>query len=444
MTNRKSILRLGNSTKTISHEIPITSKKPTNEAIHIARPDNPCISCKGKNLACGKFRCPIISKLKTYQTYLEEIDRKDLWGASPPGVFVGTFGYPKVAVGPMVPPESGDTTIYDSTENWFGLPQRQILSYRMRLVRGKFEARVDELESSRLLEITREIGLAKGSVETDVSFFKKPHQRIKLDVDVQPMGPSAPLAKINIGSTHTDHQIEKVYSDNNLKAKEAIILLASQGVAQSAITRALSMGLLGSGKLRQLVPTRWSITAVDSTLGLHYWHQVQTLPLINEIRVFESTYLANRFVVLMLPEAWGYELVEAWFPQSAWNPGRNVAVVNDFEGIHGRKTYAKIGGCYYSARNIVGQYLTGERRQARTVILRETYPGQEMPMGVWLVREMVRKALEFPYKTFDTLKEAFDHISGRLLISPRDWINSSGILGHAPEVRQKSLISYLS
>ena len=160
-------------------------------------------------------------------------------------------------------------------------------------------------------------------------------------------------------------------------------------------------------------------------------------------RAFESTYMGNRFVTLMYPAAWGYELMEAWFPNSAWNPGNKIAMVNDYEGLKGRKSYARIGGCYYTGRNMVGEYLNNERRQARVVILRETYPGQQMPMGVWLVREMVRKALEFPYKKYDTLQEAFEYIKTRLLIKPEEWIISSGLLSHAPETRQKSLYSFL-
>ena len=43
-----------------------------------------------------------------------------LSGATPPSVFVGRYGYPKVKVGPMVPPLHGDTTILDKPEMWLG------------------------------------------------------------------------------------------------------------------------------------------------------------------------------------------------------------------------------------------------------------------------------------------------------------------------------------
>jgi Uncharacterized conserved protein len=41
-------------------------------------------------------------------------------GTSPPSVFVGSYNYPKVFVGPMVPPIHGNTELLDSPENGKG------------------------------------------------------------------------------------------------------------------------------------------------------------------------------------------------------------------------------------------------------------------------------------------------------------------------------------
>ena len=71
--------------------------------------------------------------------------------------------------------------------------------------------------------------------------------------------------------------------------------------------------------------------------------------------------------------------------------------------------------------------------------MRETYPGQDMPMGVWLVREMVRKALEFPYMKFDSKKEAFEYVKERLLIKPEYWKSHSGVLNMQSEKVQYNL-----
>ncbi len=153
------------------------------------------------------------------------------------------------------------------------------------------------------------------------------------------------------------------------------------------------------------------------------------LPLINEYRVFESWQLDNRFIVLMLPEPWSYELVEAWYPDTIWNPaGREIMIISDAERFEGRTTYASIGGCYYAARLASCEYLTREKRQAKVVILREAHSGYVMPVGVWNVRENVRAALKGPCEKFNSLEAALTHIQTKFDIPISRWTRNSFIL----------------
>ena len=57
-------------------------------------------------------------------------------GSSPPSVFVGSYNYPKVFVGPMVPPIHGDTELLDNPEKWAGKSLEEIVNFRLKLVRG--------------------------------------------------------------------------------------------------------------------------------------------------------------------------------------------------------------------------------------------------------------------------------------------------------------------
>jgi len=72
--------------------------------------------CKRVQRLSGEERCAIHVKATTLAAHHKEFDTKQISGSSPPGVFVGRFGYPKVFVGPMVPPVSGDTEILDTPE----------------------------------------------------------------------------------------------------------------------------------------------------------------------------------------------------------------------------------------------------------------------------------------------------------------------------------------
>jgi hypothetical protein len=64
-----------------------------------------------------------------------------------------------------------------------------------------------------------------------------------------------------------NQHIEKAFSDTDLKAADALRILWKKGIDETALTRILSVGSLGVKVQRKLVPTRWSITATDDTLG---------------------------------------------------------------------------------------------------------------------------------------------------------------------------------
>src|SRR5437867_13229556 len=79
-----------------------------------------CIQCRGAKLLCGKARCPILVRWDFMMKTAPMIDRVDLDGSSPPGVFVGRSGYPKDYIGPLVPPVHGDTHILDAPKACIG------------------------------------------------------------------------------------------------------------------------------------------------------------------------------------------------------------------------------------------------------------------------------------------------------------------------------------
>ncbi len=403
-----------------------------------------CISCRGAKLLCGKARCPILVRWDFMMRTAPAIDRLDLEGASPPGVFVGRFGYPKVFVGPLVPPVHGDTEVLDTPESWIGKSMEDIVSFRSQLVRGMHRVHVMDVETGgRVVDLTRELALSVASAEMEVSFTKKPHGRMVLDDNVQPFGPSAPLRDVDVGTIKVDPRLDRAYSDGDLLAREAVVELYRGQVPVSKIQRAFSVGAFGISKNRKFVPTRWSITAVDDTIGKVLREKVKELPLVDTIRVFEAVGFDDRFLVIQMPRPWRYELIEAWYPSTLWNPlGREVVIFGDHEGYEGRTTYASIGGCYYAARLAVAEALLRERRQAATVILRETHPGYIMPVGVWNVREHVRDALRRPSRAFATLAETLAYLPTRLDIPMARYVRISEVLKYV--LHQRTFDDFVS
>lgn len=398
-----------------------------------------CGLCRGAKLLCGKSRCPVLVKFHSRNKIRSLIDSLRLGGSSPPSVFVGRFGYPKVSIGPMIPPVMGDTSLVDTPELWLDRSIEDIVDFRSMLIRGKYTVDIFDVESpNKIVEYTRELALSKNSIFTEAVFEKKPYGKIAFYDEAQPHGPSAPLKRFDITNPKYEQHIEKKFYDTDLKARDAVLDLYKDDVRVSKIQRAFSVGAFGVNKYRRFVPTRWSITAVDSAIGENLMGNTRDYPWINEFRVYYLNQYDNRWVVLMMPCEWQYELIEAWYPNTTWNPyGSNVSIFNSYEFYKGRTTYAEIGGCYYAARLAVNELLNNERRQAGVVVMREAHPGYILPIGVWNVRESVRKALGEVFRRFDTLDESLVYISEKMDIPLQRWILNSAVLKN--QIYQKRL-----
>jgi hypothetical protein len=380
-------------------------------------------------MLCGKAKCPILVKFYSRVRTKPLIDKTFLEGSSPPGVFVGRMGYPYVYLGPLIPPVYGDTSLLDTPELWLGKEIEEIVDFRFQLVRGMHRVYIKDVESAnKIVRISRELTISKASADVDAEFLKRPKGPIIMSEGSQPFGPSAPIKDLDVSSLKTDWKIEKAYYDTDLKAKDAVLGLYKKEVLISKIQKAFSMGTFGLGKNRRFVPTRWSITAVDSTVSKELVEKLKDYPLINEYLIFESVHLDNRWLVILMPHHWSYELIEAWYPETLWNPSKEIAIYSSAEGYEGRTTYAEIGGCYYAARLAISEYLNKIRRQASALILRETHSGYIMPVGVWNVRESVRDTLKNKPLKFNSLEEVLKHISSKLDIKIKTWIEESELL----------------
>ena len=394
-----------------------------------------CLLCKGGRMLCGKLRCPLVAKAQSLARSSLQITSPRIQGSTPPGVFVGRIGYPKVYIGPMVPPYRGDTEILDTPEFWVGKGIQDIIDYRFALIRGKVQASVyDAQAGGGLIDSLQELALGKRPVDAEVVLTRVPRKVITLGSETQPFGPSAPLRSFTASDVSVDHHIEDAFYDRDLKAADAVVKLYDDDVLVTRIQRAFSLGMFGTSKRRKLVPTRWSITAVDSILSQELIDRIKQNDTINEYRVYSFEHLDNRFVAILMPEWWSFEWIEAWFPGTTWNPDERIsapAMMGDWELYEGRKTYPNVGGCYYACRLAIAEQLNQEQKQASALVLREIHPGYILPVGVWGVREGIRAAMRTEPQKFDNLKAALNYATTKLTIPLKKWTENSETLKRA-------------
>ncbi len=422
---------------------------------------NICLHCKGARLLCGKKICPILLKksvLKSMVPFKLNKTRRnvEIFGASPPGFFVGHFNYPNVYLGPLIPFQEFETGlditdyhILDAPELWFGKQIVDVIRYRSSLVRSNFKLNVNigrksgkitpSIKTQKLLEASQELSMAARPVDTETK-LERMNLRILLDNHSLPMGPSGVTEKIDITENTKVHpKVDYCVSDTDLKASDAVsdYLYFKGQVPESTIKRIFSAGLLGEKKKRKIVPTRWSITAVDDIISKALIKEIKKFPEINDYQIFEATYLDNHFKILLFPGKFIYEMNEVWAPNTLWNvslDGNNrhlkPQIMTDFEFYRGRKSYASnITGAYYAARKSVCEYLYRIKKQARVLIFREISGGYIMPLGVWVIRETVSSAMCISNPVIlDNFNDAIKKMSENFMVDFKYWKQSSKLI----------------
>jgi len=383
-----------------------------------------CVKCKGVKHLCGRSVCPILLKMRGYEKLDNLLQDNELVGESP-SVFVGRFNYPNVFVGPLT---GRNLLMEEDSEKWFGNSLNKIIQHRTSLFRGKEVTKVNEaVNPGKKLEVIQEIAMSKKNIDTDLVFKKKPKLDLTFDTTAAPYGPTGETRKLILESNPlVPRVVDKVVNDE-LKAVEGMKILYEKKVPFDSIQRILSVGLLGLEK--KLVPTRWSITATDDTLGKQLLKEVKQFPELNDYLVFESNYLDNHFFVLLTPGKWSFEQIEFYSPGSIWvQEKEDVVFMSDFEFFKGRKKYAEnVQGGYYAGRLAVAEKLMQLKRQATSFIIREIGAGYYAPVGVWEVRENVRNAVKNKAMKFQNLNEALVFIGSKFK-TRRQWEKHSELL----------------
>jgi len=363
---------------------------------------------------------------------------RELDGSTPPSVFIGSWNYPKVYAGPMIAPVHGDTAIMDTPESWIPdqKTQEDIIGYRLNLVRGKQTVKITDL-NNLFVDKLQEISLACTSIDSEAEFGSKP-RGMSFNEQHAPHGPSALIEKFDINNVKWDRELEKAYYDTDLKAAEAVMHLHQEEVPFSNIQKAFSVGTMGIKNNRKLVPTRWSITACDSTIGDRLLREVKNYDVVETHRVYEFSSLNNYYAVLLLPQHWEFEWMEAFLHVL----GREEIIFSDYENNSPKKGYSRVGGCYYTSKMAVLESLAREKRQAAAIILREAYQGY-IPLGVFNVRENIRSAMNQPYREFEDMKTALAYIATNLKLPLQKFIKQSDLLKELLQSRQTTLDSFL-
>ena len=375
-------------------------------------------------------------------TYLQKYNKPTLeptiLGASPPSVFVGSFGYPKVNVGPLLPPMYGDTMIYDTPEMWESKNIEDILDYRLSMIHGITKMNINNI-TGKYIESLQELAISSKSTDGELVLEKNPQfsvQRDFLNKETIPSGPSSQLKSFKISSIQTDRKIEYYYYDKDIDSTNSIIELYKKKVDISKIYRTLSLGMLGIKKNRKLVPTKWSISATDDIISSYLKKQIEIYPTIDSFQVIKYSHYSNQYSLILIPDdIWYFEMIEAWFDFNH----KKFILESDFENIKGINHYPKIAGAYFAAKLGVTEHLFKIKRRASVIIFREIKPTYEIPLGVWQIREGIRKLFKKGVVLcFENFQDALNNACSDFNVQKNQWLEKSSVYN---KIRRQTRIS---
>jgi DNA repair protein NreA len=339
----------------------------------------------------------------------------NLDSTSPPSIFIGSkLRYPQVNVGILSPLEKEKNAwIYDNEKYWAenNFEIKDILKLRNSLLNSRFKSNVyDSRLNKKFIELAKEIAIASKPVDIEIELKNRLRIGRERDRILTPLGMNANLknAKI-VSNTKIDSKLDKIMNDE-IKASQGLNILYKNNFDVYSLSKILSVGVLGLKKSKRLIPTRWSITATDDTIGKSLIEKIRNYREVEDYELFFGEFLGNQYVVLLFPNIWNFELFEIYLPKSSWNFSSEIKAATDYEDYFGRKKYAfNTGGGYYATRLSILEYLDRLRKQASVLVIRIETPSYWASLGVWVVRESIKKALEKLFRKFKSKKEILEN-----------------------------------
>ena len=374
----------------------------------------------------------ILDRLDRVSDQFAEISGGDAVGSVSPSIFVGRTGYPEVSTGLLSPVgNESDAGRFVTDGAWYeaGVSIGDVFERRTSLLNASQTTPVetdvhDTWEG--FLGVQREVALADQPVDIEVGLDGAPELDLADSVD-DVSAPTGPRARANDATLtenpHVPQPVKKTLEDDDWRASGAMNYLYNRGFDVYEINTILSAGALGQQENRRLVPTRWSITAVDDTVGRYLRGKQRNATSVDTVSVWHDEYLGNSFWIILAPGQWEFELVECKAPGSVWNPDPTAGVwlASDYEGREGRTGYVEeTAGAYYAARLAVLEYLDSIDRQAKALVLRHVSDDYWGPVGVWQVRESIRHAFDSDHAVSETFDDAVAGIADHLPVSLAD------------------------
>lgn len=406
-------------------------------------------------------------EIKAYQQTLKPTKEIIGFGSAP---IVGEKNYPFLATHNISNVDK--KTSFFETGKLVKKTYDEILPLKAKSILGSTQKNYIKKPKTRIVEELRDIYKSKSAIEMQSVFEKElTFNKILTSKVAGIMGSQNELTKLEAQeNTSTSNKIEK-FTQNDIKAKEAIISLYEKGVNEHQIINLLALGSFGIELNRKLVPTKWAISAFDQTIDNYLHKKILTYKLINEYEIYHDYDKGNDFIIILMPNTYAAEIVETWdlgtseientsqfVPKldsafgvvnqdtsikiDKWNTGKRIIIEQDYVGINNKLSTKEphCAGGYWATKSPISRLLDKRQRQASYISIR-FIDNYDIPLGVVFVRECARKALKKPIFTANSQKEIEEFLKENY---PRHHYHFTTSKTLQEERKQKRLTSFLN
>ncbi len=379
-----------------------------------------CAICKGKKMLCGAKKCIILETKRQKYKIKRKARKTDIYGKNF-DLFVSS-DYPNINAGPVML-EYDEWDNYIEQKNMYGKQYENIIDFRMISfsLSKNVNIRHDKLEDIYLS--TRPIDIE--------AYIKQRNAEPIFSKHFSPIGIQADLKDLKVcENAKIPKKVDSIIEEN-LKAEQGLNELYEHRFDNYYLTKIFSGGFLGQQQNKRIVPTRWSITAVDDILSKKLIKKIKEYSVINDIYVYQNEFLFNHFEIILFPKKFSFELFECWLPKSLWVENNTQStIIYDFESYEGRTKYANAQGGYYASRLASLEALEKMRKQAAVVVIREVYPGYILPVGVWQIRENIRNAFKKKPRKMDK-QELYSYLKEKIKTNVNRIVKKSRIINQS-------------
>ncbi len=315
---------------------------------------------------------------------------------SPPEIYVGEFGYPRVQIGFVgalnlrVKPN-----ILSSPEIWITMGRQDF--FRMRSEMFRFIQQVDITSKNPWIEFLQNIVLSNNFIKVNVSAFRIPKRKAYF----LPIGiPYGPVVKINNAYLESEYSVdpyvERIVS-KDIISKKSVWSLYQYGLKFNEIVQLMSLGLIGRLEHRKLLPTRHAMGAVESILVSRLRDEVHRFPSIDLFEVHKFNAFGDKFIVVLAPG--DPHILYDIISDKTENPNVTSEVISAF--INDRLESIQFQDAPDCVQFPILEYLYSIQRKASAIVFRYSKDRINRNMGSWFVRNAIKNALQKRPKIFE-------------------------------------------